>query len=145
MILFCGISSPAAAMDLFTQSKGRSMKPAFKAALLSGLVFPGLGQLILRQYLKAGVFAAVSIAVLYVLVSQAITKAEHIVAKLSNAAALPDLLQVSQLMNEAISPAEAQIANWLTLALLIVWLAAIVDALRSSPPGEGKSDQHAED
>jgi hypothetical protein len=104
-----------------------------------------LGQLILRQYLKAGVFAAVSIAVLYVLVSQAITKAEHIVAKLSNAAALPDLLQVSQLMNEAISPAEAQIANWLTLALLIVWLAAIVDALRSSPPGEGKSDQHAED
>jgi hypothetical protein len=40
------------------------MKPAAKAALLSGLAFPGLGQIYLRRYLRGGIIAALALLAL---------------------------------------------------------------------------------
>lgn len=106
------------------------MNNAIKGALLSGLVFPGLGQLVLRQYRRgAAIMLAVlvSLAVIVVdVVQQALDILEQIelqgdaidINAISNAAAL-----------ESARSGDVTI-NILMLVVVVCWVAGTVDAYR---------------
>jgi hypothetical protein len=106
------------------------MKLSTKAALFSGLVFPGAGHLLLRSYLRAGVLIVSSLIALYVVVSIAVRQAMSIVDRMLSGEVPPDVGSISKLLVESASSADTRTANMALLALAIVWLIGLVDAWR---------------
>lgn len=96
------------------------MKQSVKAALLSGLVLPGLGQIVLKQYRRGIAFILVALAsVLYI----ATTTVSRVLASMEtlDPAAIPP-------RNIAPGGDYAALALWV---LGICWAWAVLDAYRS--------------
>jgi len=91
---------------------------ATKAALLSGLVFPGLGQMALRHYLRGLAFVAVALACTVHIVTTAVDEVMRSLPAL-DAADFADL--------PAASGGNAGPAGWI---LLLCWLWGVLDAYR---------------
>lgn len=106
------------------------LKKSTKAALLSGLVFPGAGHLFLKKPVTAIILAGVSLAALYVIVSQAIERAQIIIDEILSKGVQPDMASITELVSQQSSGAETQIVSIATLALIIAWLIGIADAYR---------------
>jgi hypothetical protein len=96
--------------------------------LLSGLVFPGLGQLAAGNLLKGLVFALGSLAVVMVLVRRV---ARETLVRLPTDPAEIDPLLPFRLAHE-IHQDNAGFFLWITLALVALWAGSIVDAWLSS-------------
>jgi TM2 domain-containing membrane protein YozV len=103
------------------------MKRALVAALLSGLILPGLGQLYNRRPLKAAAFILVMSGFLVALSLALFFKLGQAAASLSEAEA-----QAGRLAD--LSRAFGQLdLTWLTALLVVmglVWLLGVVDAFR---------------
>ncbi len=101
------------------------MKKHWGAALLSGLVLPGTGQVLNRQYLKGGILiGTVTVLFLCLLVK--------VLVDLNRAfQSIPDLQRSSDLLSQ-LRPAMAEQDHtvlWILLGMLfILWIFSIVDA-----------------
>jgi hypothetical protein len=94
------------------------MKQAVKGALLSGLVFPGLGQLALKHYPRGFAFMAVALASMIYMVKTAVDEVVR---------SLPTLDPAAMAALPAPSGGHAGPALWV-LALCWVW--GVLDAFR---------------
>jgi 8-oxo-dGTP diphosphatase len=109
-----------------TSSGGRSFRPA----LLSALVFPGLGQLANGRRLRALLFAGGALALLFTLAQRVFVETQ---------VRLPD--DPSALLDPAWPfrlAAEIQRANesfffWITVGLLVLWAGSVADAWIGAP------------
>lgn len=123
--------------DLFNRAavtrrrRGDFVKENIKAALLSGLVLPGLGQILRGRRVKGGI--------LLLLVTVLLIAAMLVLASL-----FQDLLHASRLaggMDGAVLAerlrARAPSALWMGIAFLCLWCYAVADALLDSGKGEG--------
>jgi hypothetical protein len=105
------------------------MKRSIKAALLSGLVFPGVGHLYLRRYVRGVLLAAAAAALSYFIVSIAVNMALDVAGKIQsgdvplNAASISDLVSKDSQRSENSS-------DIATTALFALWLIGIVDSYR---------------
>ena len=106
------------------------MKKPLKAALLSGLVFPGIGHLMLKKFLAAALFAGVAAIALYYLVANMLIRAQQITEKIQSGEIPADSAAIMQQLLQQSSGPEAQQMSYATTALLLSWLAGIVDAYR---------------
>lgn len=116
------------------------MKRSTKAALLSGLVFPGIGHLYLKRYIPGIILCVASASAVYFIVSVAMTTALEVVEKIqsnSGSAAL-DIASITEMVSQQSSGTE-QPVNIATLVLLICWLIGIVDSYR-----QGRTQQKTE-
>jgi diadenosine tetraphosphate (Ap4A) HIT family hydrolase len=107
----------------------REGRPSWRPALLSGLVWPGLGQITKRQYLKGLLLMALS---LLVAIAVALRIARDVLESLwSN----PSELDLVQLVVAAQRVREASGGFVLlgSLALAALWIYAVADAYRSPP------------
>jgi hypothetical protein len=104
------------------------MNKAVKGALWSGLVLPGLGQIVLKHYLRGALLALISLVCLTVLMVEAVTQATAIIENLGpvNAAIEPGALtaEVSRAAKTS-SGLTIRLTSWLLMAL---WLGGTVDA-----------------
>ena len=106
------------------------MKKNNKAALLSMLVFPGAGQLLLKRYFSACVFFTITLTLSYQLLSALFSNAMQIVANIEQAtpslgmSAMNDLIATASTHNELISTGN------ISIILALTWLIAILDCLR---------------
>jgi len=115
------------------------MRQAIKGALISGLGFPGLGQLVLKQHRRGLAFLAVAAACLAVVINSAMRKAMDSLANM-DPASLGD--------PNALASVASQTANaggdWsYTLALTVLtvcWAWSIVDAWRIGRAQDENSD-----
>lgn len=113
------------------------MKRSVKAALLSGLVFPGLGQLVLRRPLRGAAFLLpMALAVVYLL-RRVLQLADTILTDL-NSGALPfDPVAIAERVHASGGDdLSITLASWLCL---LCWIGSVADALwfgphDSSPP-----------
>jgi hypothetical protein len=105
------------------------MRYATKAALLSGLVFPGLGHLYLRCFLRGALLAAGAAAALYFIVSVAVSSAMDIEGKIESGQVQPDVASVSQAVSKATRDAERS-TDIATTILIVLWAVGIVDSYR---------------
>ena len=111
------------------------MNKPVKAALLSALVFPGVGHFFLKKYIAGGVLAGTALVALYVLVSAAVERAVQITDKIQrgevqlDVAAL-DFASIAELVSSQPAGPEDQLLNIATAALLVCWLVGIVDSWR---------------
>jgi len=106
------------------------MSKAVKALLLSALVFPGAGHLLLKKYTSAIALATVAFIALYVLISNAIDRAMDIVDKVQSGEVQPDMAVITALVEKQTTGSEAQLINMATAILIISWLLGMIDAYR---------------
>lgn len=104
-----------------------------QAALLSALVFPGAGQLLLKRTGLATILIVISVVCLYFLLANVMDIANDISDKIVRGQVALDIMQI----NHAISSALAQncnrssisVASW---GLGICWVVGILDTFRKS-------------
>lgn len=119
-----------------------SMKKSTVAALLSALVFPGAGQLILKRYFRGLILAAVAIASLYALTVDVVERAKSISDKLMAGDVPIDAAVISEMVAGSTAGSDTLSLKIATLALTAAWLLAVVDAvfIGNRRVGEDKAD-----
>ncbi len=100
------------------------MKKSMKAALLSGLVFPGVGQVYLGQRRRGWAFI-VSVILLFVTVVIRITM--HAYREIAAAAANGVAIDITAIQKAVAAGSDTVTTAGLAL-LVLIWLAAIIDA-----------------
>lgn len=106
------------------------MQRSTKAALLSGLVFPGIGHVFLKQYARAFILVVVSVVAVSEILSIAIHRALTIVDSITSGQVPMDIGAISALVTNSVSTADDAIANISLIILSICWLIGIIDSYR---------------
>ncbi len=120
------------------------MKKSTKAALLSALVFPGLGHLYLRRYLPGSLLALGALLAVGFLTVTAVAVATDIVARIQAGAVPPDILAVHRLVLDELRES-GRSADLATLILMTLWVTGIAGAysagLRQEASGSGAGER----
>ena len=106
------------------------MKKSTKAALLSALVFPGVGHIYLKKYVTGSLLAGAAFTALYYLTAKAIARAMQIVDKIQSGEIPPDIAVITELVPKAPTGTEALLINIATAIFIISWIVGMVDAYR---------------
>jgi hypothetical protein len=106
------------------------MKNSIKGTLLSGLVFPGLGQVILKHY-KRGIFLMLiaSVTMLLIIV-KAMQHALAILEKIGLEGGIIDMSTISNAATQASTASESFLFKLLFLLIIFCWIIGVVDAYR---------------
>jgi hypothetical protein len=103
---------------------------SLKAVLLSGLVLPGLGQVVLKHYKRGaalmGAFTATLTAILIIAVQQAST----ILEKIDLESGAIDINTISNAASQASTTSESHMLKLLSWLLIFCWAIGVVDAYR---------------
>jgi TM2 domain-containing membrane protein YozV len=106
------------------------MNNAIKGALLSGLVFPGLGQLVLRQYRRGAVIMLAVAISLSVIVVKAIRIAQDILQNVELQADMIDMTAITDAATRESLQSGSITLNLLMIFIIVCWIAATADAYR---------------
>jgi hypothetical protein len=102
------------------------MKKSLKAALLSGLIFPGVGQFWLKHALRGSALVAAVSASLAVIVVKVSQQAFAILEKIESEGGAVDLVAIANAANA--SSATDGAIKIATLVLVASWVVSMVDA-----------------
>jgi hypothetical protein len=105
------------------------VRQSTKAALLSGLVFPGMGHLYLRQYIRGVLFAGASGVLLYFIISVAMSTAFDVMGKIQSGNVPLNVESISELVVKQ-SHGNEESTNTATMALIALWVMGIADSYR---------------
>jgi hypothetical protein len=106
------------------------MKASMKAALLSALVYPGVGQLFYHAYRRAVFFILIFTITAYFYIEEAVSKYQPLIDKVkSGELALNGQALANEISKNPIL-LDPKLVSLLTYILLICWLVGIVDAYR---------------
>lgn len=107
------------------------MTHSLRAVLLSGLVFPGLGQWLLGYRIRAVAFMlAVSIC-LVVIVHQATQQAYAVLDQLQAAGSALDMATIWDTAAQATRNIDSSVVQQALIALMLLWVVSMVDAYRA--------------
>ncbi len=108
----------------------KKMPNALKAALLSGLVFPGLGQLVLKHHKRGMALMLVVLACLMAIVIKGVQQSLAILEKIASEGGVIDMRTVSSAASQASTTSSSLIFNLGLLLIIICWMIGVVDAYR---------------
>ncbi len=106
------------------------MKKSIKAALLSGLVFPGTGHFSLDRYPRGLLFFIPSLLGLLYLIRYSLNQAYTVADQISLGKIPLDTAVITNLITaqpEATEMLKLQIATWM---MIICWVLSIIDSFR---------------
>ena len=106
------------------------MSNALKGALLSGLVFPGLGQVNLRHYKRGIVLMLIVSVSLLVIVVKAVLLAFTILEKIDLEGRAIDMSAILNATTQATTTSDSLLYNFLLFLIILCWIIGIVDAYR---------------
>ena len=106
------------------------MNNSLKGAFLSGLVFPGLGQVILKHYKRGAVLMLAVSASMLVILIKALQQAFAIMEKIESEGSVINLSTISNAATQAATTFESPIFKLLLLLIIFCWIIGIVDAYR---------------
>ena len=106
------------------------MKPSVKAALLSALIFPGVGQISLG-YKKRGWLIIGFIAALFFFIINAIMKiAQEVINEMQKNGTAMDVETISKTTSDLVGYSDNMFLNMLLILLIVTWVVSIFDAYR---------------
>jgi len=106
------------------------MNNSLKGALLSGVVFPGLGQVILKHY-KRGIALMLTVLVsLLVIVVKAVQQAFTVLEKIESEGGAINMSTISNAVTQATTTSDSFIFNFVLLLIIFCWIIGVVDAYR---------------
>lgn len=106
------------------------MKRSTRAVLLSGLVFPGLGHIFLKQYLRGSILVLIALATASVIIRFAIQQAQVIVDGVVSGDISVDAGAMTELLSNASSGSDSTAVTVSTIIFGACWLIGIVDSYR---------------
>ena len=106
------------------------MKNSIKGVLLSGLVFPGLGQMVLKHYKRGIALALVTSASLSLIVLKAWQQVSLILEKVESGDGLINTGTISEAAKGASSHSDQLIFSLAPLIFILCWVIGMVDAYR---------------
>lgn len=107
-----------------------AVKVATKAALLSGLVFPGVGHLSLKRYVRAAILMLVSLAAAYVLITATVNEAMSVADRISSGEIALDSQAIAAAIAGASGGRDDSTGHAALIVLGACWIFGIVDAYR---------------
>lgn len=109
----------------------RLLKRATKAALLSGLVFPGVGHLVLKHYVRGSILMLGSLAALWILVSVTVERAQSIVDRIVGGEIPMDAGAITQAVTDSSQGPDSLMSNAAFIVLVACWVIGIIDSYRA--------------
>jgi hypothetical protein len=106
------------------------MNNSLKGALLSGLVFPGLGQVVLKHYKRGAVIMLTVLASLSVVVIKAIQLALSILENIDSEGVGISMRDISDAATQASTTSGSTTLNLVSFLLILCWIIGVVDAYR---------------
>ena len=106
------------------------MNNALKGALLSGLVFPGLGQVMLKYYKRGAVLMIAITATLLAVLIKAVQQAFTILEKIESEGGEIDMSTILSTATQASTTSDSLIFKLLLWLLIFCWVIGVVDAYR---------------
>jgi len=106
------------------------MNNSLKGALLSGLVFPGLGQVVLKHYKRGVVIMLTVLVSLSVIIIEAVQKAFAILEKIELDGGTIDMNTISNAATQASTTSGSLIFSFALLLIIFCWIIGVVDAFR---------------
>lgn len=106
------------------------MNNSLKGALLSGVVFPGLGQIILKHYKRGIALMLTVLASLLVIVVKAVQQALTILEKINSEGGTINMSTISNISTQASTTFDSLIFNFVLLLMIFCWVIGVVDAYR---------------
>lgn len=115
------------------------MKQSIKGMLLSGLIFPGLGQVLLGVKKRGWSLVLVTVFFLGAIIVTATQKALVILETLGDEGKPLDMESISEAATRASTTSGTAVFNFFLLALVFCWLFSIIDAYRIGTRQDNKS------
>ncbi len=106
------------------------MKRATKAALISGLVFPGTGHLYLKKYIPGAILVIAAFFCAYQITSDAIDSAQQMVERMQSSNGLADIDALLELAAEQKAEDRSYLSDLPMTLFTVFWLIGIADAYR---------------
>jgi len=106
------------------------MKNSWKGAFFSGLVFPGLGQILLRKYKRGIAFILAVIVSLVVIIANATQQAMSILEQTNLQGGNVDINAVSDAADKAVHTSSSLIIQFGLIVILLCWIMGTIDAYR---------------
>ncbi len=106
------------------------MKRSTKVALLSGLIFPGIGHMVLKQYLRGSVLMLAALIAVSVIVTAAIKRALTVVERINSGEIPIETGTITDAIANSTSGPDSLIVNISVIVLGASWLIGIIDSYR---------------
>lgn len=106
------------------------MKSSLKGAILSGLIFPGLGQIVFKQYMRGLALMVVVAAGLLVIIVKGVQTALAILEKVESEGGIIDMNTLTNAVTQATSRSDSLIFNFAFFLIILCWIIGIIDAYR---------------
>ncbi len=106
------------------------MKHATKAALISGLIFPGTGHLYLKKYIPGAVLLIAAFFCAYLITIEAIESAQQIVNKIQSSSGQADINALLKMVEKQQAENSSYLSDLPTTLFAIFWLVGVIDAYR---------------
>lgn len=116
------------------------MKYSLKALLLSALIFPGLGQLLVKHYKTGFSMAAVAFVCIATVISQAFNKALIIAERAQKDGAASDPASIAEFMETSGIQYDSTLINLAMAGLLLCWLVSVIHAYLA---GKARDEQES--
>ncbi len=106
------------------------MKNSLKGAFLSGLIFPGLGQIVLKHYKRGAVIMLTVLVSMSVFVVKVVQHALDILEKIQSQGGAISMSTISNAATQASATSGNLTLNIVLLLVIICWIIGVVDAYR---------------
>ena len=106
------------------------MNNSLKGAFLSGLVFPGLGQLALKHYKRGAVIIIAVLISLSIVVAEAVQHALAILGEIQLGVGAISISSISEAASRASTTSGSLAFNLALLLVILLWIIGAVDAYR---------------
>jgi hypothetical protein len=106
------------------------MNKSLKAALLSALVFPGIGHFWLKKPLQGSLLSGASIICLYFLLTAVIDIAQRLSAQIQSGEIPFAVTKITELVSQQLAGSNGQLVDISSLLLVIFWVVGVVDSFR---------------
>lgn len=106
------------------------MTKSTKAALLSGLIFPGAGHMFLKHYVRGSILILAALISTTVIVTVIVQQALAIIDRISSGEVAIETGAIADMVSSSTHGAESPMANISLVVLLVCWLFGIIDSYR---------------
>ncbi len=121
------------------------MNNAIKGALLSGFVFPGLGQVVLNHYRRGIAFMLTVSIILLVIVVKAVQQALTILEKIEAEGGILSMDTIMNAVTQASAPSASLTFGILFFLLIFIWIIGAVDGYRVGKKRDKKEGQQVKE
>ena len=102
-----------------------------RAALLSGFVFPGLGQIVLKHYKRGIVLMLAALACLSVVIVKSVQHALTILDRIQSVDGVVSMSKILSAAHQVSSTSDDYVINVALLFMVLCWSIGIIDAYRT--------------